>query len=169
MLELQVHLKSSNHLEAIFIMPSETWTIGRVAERAGVATSALRFYEEQGLIEAERTSSGHRRYSRDVLRRIAFLRIAQRVGLSLDEVRAALEALPDARTPTKRDWQRLAESWGPRLDEHIRMLERLRNRLDGCIGCGCLSMRDCALLNPDDEVAVRGPGPRHVLAGVADS
>lgn len=144
-------------------MTKRTLTIGQLAERAGIAPSALRFYEDKGLIEAERTPSGHRRYPREVLRRVAFLRVAQRVGLSLEEVRAALGTLPDARTPTKRDWQRLARSWSPRLEEHIRLLERLRDRLDGCIGCGCLSMEDCALLNPDDDLGRRGPGPRHVL------
>jgi MerR family redox-sensitive transcriptional activator SoxR len=138
-------------------------TIGALAERAGVATSALRFYEEQGLITSVRTEAGHRRYPREVLRRVSFVRVAQQVGLSLTEIREALASLPEARTPTQRDWERLASAWQPRLDEQIAMLERLRDRLAGCIGCGCLSMRACPVVNPDDRVASRGSGPRHVL------
>ena len=137
----------------------EWLTIGAVSERTGVATSALRFYEAEGLIHAERTGGGQRRYHRDVLRRIAFVRSAQQVGLSLDEIRAALHALPDHRTPTKADWARLSRAWTSRLDGRIRELARLRDKLTDCIGCGCLSLRSCHLYNPDDEVAVRGPGP----------
>ncbi|HVF75589.1 MAG TPA: redox-sensitive transcriptional activator SoxR [Acidimicrobiales bacterium] len=138
-------------------------SIGEVSERTGVAPSALRFYESQGLVSAERTDSGQRRFHRDVLRRVAFVRVAQQLGLTLDEIHEALASLPDGRTPTQRDWERLAASWRPRLDARIAMLERLRDRLTGCIGCGCLSLRACRLLNPDDEVGARGPGPRYVL------
>ena len=138
-------------------------TIGAVSERTGVAASALRFYEAEGRIHATPTDSGQRRYPREVLRRIAFIRVAQQIGLSLDEIRAALASLPENRTPTQRDWERLASSWRPRLDAHIAMLERLRDRLVGCIGCGCLSMKACRLVNPGDAAAARGPGPRYVL------
>jgi MerR family transcriptional regulator, redox-sensitive transcriptional activator SoxR len=134
-----------------------------VSERTGVAPSALRFYEAEGLLHATRADSGHRRFHRDVLRRVAFIRFAQQVGLSLDEIRAALASLPESRTPTKHDWERLSASWRPRLDAQIAMLERLRDRLTGCIGCGCLSMKACRLLNPGDRAAERGPGARYVL------
>jgi MerR family redox-sensitive transcriptional activator SoxR len=140
-------------------------TIGQVSERSGVATSALRYYEDAGLISSERADSGHRRYRRDVLRRVAFIKVAQLVGLSLEEIREALSSLPAARTPTTRDWERLSKTWTPRLDARIAMLERLRDRLDGCIGCGCLSMAHCGLLNPGDAAAGAGPGPRYVLDG----
>ena len=133
-------------------------TIGQLAERAGVATSAIRFYESRGLVRAVRTTGNQRRFAQSTLRRIAFIRTAQRVGLSLDEVADALATLPENRTPTKADWARLSRAWRPRLDEQIERLERLRDKLDGCIGCGCLSLRTCALNNPDDEVAPRGPG-----------
>jgi MerR family transcriptional regulator, redox-sensitive transcriptional activator SoxR len=138
-------------------------TIGMLAERTGVAPSALRFYEAEGLIHAGRTAGGQRRYSRGTLRRVSFIRVAQQVGLRLEEIRQALASLPQSRTPTERDWERLSRSWRPRLDAQIAMLERLRDRLDGCIGCGCLSLRTCHLLNPGDEVNARGPGPRYVL------
>jgi MerR family transcriptional regulator, redox-sensitive transcriptional activator SoxR len=145
-------------------MTASTLTIGEVAQRAGVAASALRFYEREGLIEAERSEGGQRRFHRDVLRRVAFVRAAQRVGLSLDEVRAALASLPRSRTPTAADWGRLSRSWRPRLDAQIRDLERLRDRLDSCIGCGCLSLKVCQLSNPDDAAAALGAGPRWLLA-----
>lgn len=134
-----------------------------MATRSGVATSALRFYEEQGLITSERNSSGHRVFHADVLRRVAFVRTAQRVGLSLDEIRQALTELPGGRTPTAADWARLAASWRPRLDEQIAVLTRLRDRLDGCIGCGCLSLKTCHIWNPHDTAAELGPGPRYLL------
>jgi MerR family redox-sensitive transcriptional activator SoxR len=137
----------------------DSLTIGALSERTGVATSALRYYESEGLIHARRSSGGQRRYDRDVLRRVAFIRTAQQVGLTLDEIRASMASLPDNRTPTKRDWERLSAGWRPRLDEQIEMLERLRDRLTNCIGCGCLSLRSCRLYNPDDQVAARGPGP----------
>ena len=135
-----------------------TLTIGELAARSGVAPSALRFYEDRGLISSRRNTGNQRRYQQAVLRRIAFIRTAQRVGLSLDEIGAALATLPDNRTPTKADWTRLSGAWRSRLDEQIERMERLRDRLDSCIGCGCLSLRTCALSNPGDEVADRGPG-----------
>lgn len=141
----------------------DTLTIGALSDRTGVATSALRFHESEALIHATRTDGGQRRYTRDALRRVSFIRAAQQVGLTLDEIHDAIASLPDNRTPTQRDWERLAKSWRPRLDAQIHMLERLRDRLDGCIGCGCLSLRACQLLNPGDTVGSRGPGPRYVL------
>ena len=141
----------------------EQLTIGALSERTGVATSALRFYEAQGLIQADRSDGGQRRYTRDTLRRVSFVRIAQQVGLSLDEIRDALSSLPEGRTPTPRDWERLSSSWRPRIDGQIAMLERLRDRLSGCIGCGCLSLKVCRLANPGDEAAALGPGPRWIL------
>ncbi|HSE09466.1 MAG TPA: redox-sensitive transcriptional activator SoxR [Nocardioidaceae bacterium] len=133
-------------------------TIGQLAERSGVATSALRYYEDRGLIASERTAGNQRRYRQAMLRRVAFIRSAQRVGLALDEIEQALSTLPEGRTPTKADWARLSRGWRPRIEEQIERLERLRDKLDGCIGCGCLSLRTCALNNPEDEVAPRGPG-----------
>jgi len=135
-----------------------TLTIGQLAERSGVATSALRFYESRGLITSERTTGNQRRYLQSTLRRVAFIRAAQRVGLSLDEITAALATLPQGRTPTKADWHRLSREWRPRLEEQIRRIELLRERLDGCIGCGCLSLKSCALMNPGDQLAAAGPG-----------
>ena len=144
-------------------MTEEWLPIGAVAERTGVAASALRFYERNGLIRSERSSGGQRRYHREVLRRIAFIRVAQRVGLSLEEIGEAMATLPQGRTPTKADWARLSASWRPRLDQQIAVLERLRDRLTSCIGCGCLSLRTCALNNPGDAAAARGSGPRYLL------
>ena len=146
-------------------MPStvELLSIGAVSDRTGVSTSALRYYEAEGLVHSDRSSGGQRRYHRDVIRRVSFVRIAQEVGLTLGEIKEALASLPEHRTPTQRDWHRLATSWGPRLDAQIAMLERLRDRLHGCIGCGCLSLGFCRLLNPGDEAATRGPGPRYIL------
>ncbi|MEN3273465.1 MAG: MerR family transcriptional regulator, redox-sensitive transcriptional activator SoxR [Actinomycetota bacterium] len=138
-------------------------TIGEVAERTGVAPSALRFYESKGLIASERSDGNQRRFHRDMLRRISFIKVAQNVGLSLDDIADALATLPGGRTPTKEDWSRLSRSWGPILDQQIAVLQRLRAKLDGCIGCGCLSMRTCHLYNPDDAAATLGPGPRWVL------
>lgn len=134
-------------------------SIGQLSARSGVATSALRYYEELGLISSERSAGNQRRYPQPMLRRVAFIRAAQRVGLTLEEVSEALATLPAGRTPTKADWTRLSRSWRPRIDEQIARLELLRKRLDSCIGCGCLSLRTCALHNPGDEVAERGPGP----------
>jgi MerR family redox-sensitive transcriptional activator SoxR len=143
-------------------METELLSIGEVAHRAGIAQSALRFYEREGLITATRSSGGQRRYHRSVLRRLAFVRAAQNVGLSLDEVRSALATLPESRTPTKADWERLSRSWRGRLDEQIDGLIALRDGLTSCIGCGCLSLRRCALSNPDDVMAGTGPGPRYL-------
>ncbi len=137
-------------------------TIGELAARSGVATSALRFYEHRGLIKAERTSGNQRRYARSQLRRVAFIRAAQRVGLSIEEIRDAMSTLPDNRTPTKSDWARLSRNWQDRLDAQIRELESLKTKLTGCIGCGCLSLRRCALSNPDDVMAAQGPGAVHL-------
>jgi MerR family transcriptional regulator, redox-sensitive transcriptional activator SoxR len=139
-------------------LPNDLLPIGEVAARAGVAPSALRFYEREGLISAERNAGGQRRFHRDVLRRIAFVRAAQRVGLTLDEVREALGTLPEGRTPTVADWQRLSSGWRPLLDRRIAEMEALRDRLTSCIGCGCLSLRSCALSNPGDAASERGPG-----------
>ncbi|MGI8645553.1 MAG: redox-sensitive transcriptional activator SoxR [Nocardioides sp.] len=133
-------------------------SIGDLSARSGVTPSALRFYESIGLLESARTSGNQRRYAQATLRRVAFVRAAQQVGLSLDEVAAALATLPEGRTPNKADWARLSHSWRSRLDEQIERIERLRDKLDGCIGCGCLSLRTCALNNPADEAALRGPG-----------
>jgi MerR family redox-sensitive transcriptional activator SoxR len=138
-------------------------TIGALSDRTGIAHSALRYYEDVGLIHPIRSAGGQRRYRRSTIRRVSFVRVAQQVGLSLEEIRAALDSLPDGRTPTEKDWQRLSASWRPRLDAQIALLERLRDRLDSCIGCGCLSLRTCQLANPDDQVARRGPGPHLLL------
>jgi MerR family transcriptional regulator, redox-sensitive transcriptional activator SoxR len=134
-------------------------TIGELSERSGVATSAIRYYESRGLVSSRRTTGNQRRYPRATLRRLAFVRTAQRVGLALDEIEAALATLPSSRTPTKADWTRLSRAWRPRLDAQIAQLERLRDSLDSCIGCGCLSLKRCALSNPGDVVSARGPGP----------
>lgn len=143
----------------------EDLTIGALSERTGVAPSALRYYEVEGLIASTRTAGGQRRYRRDTIRRVSFVRIAQQVGLSLDEIREALSSVPLGRTPDRRDWERLSASWRPRLDARIAMLERLRDRLDGCIGCGCLSLAVCRLANPGDVAGESGPGPRYVVEG----
>jgi MerR family transcriptional regulator, redox-sensitive transcriptional activator SoxR len=140
---------------------SELLTIGEVARRSGVAASALRFYEERGLIASERAGSGHRRYRRPVLRRIAFIVFAQRVGLTLDEIGAELAKLPPDRAPARRDWSRLSTSWSARIDQRIAELERLRAGLTECIGCGCLALDRCKLANPGDRAAAGGPGPRY--------
>jgi MerR family redox-sensitive transcriptional activator SoxR len=142
---------------------SATLTIGEVARRSGIASSALRFYEERGLIVSERAGTGHRRYPRPVLRRIAFIVFAQRVGLTLEEIRAELDHLPTDRAPTRRDWSRLSQGWRARIDERIAELERLRNGLTECIGCGCLSLDRCPLSNPGDRAARIGVGPRYWL------
>lgn len=144
--------------------PVRLFTVGEIAQRAGVATSALRFYEAEGLIQSERTDVGHRRYHADVLRRVSFIRTAQRVGLTLNEIREALSSLPNGRTPNARDWARLASSWRPMLDERIAILTRMRDQLDGCIGCGCLSLSTCGLWNPGDVAAELGSGPRYLLS-----
>jgi MerR family redox-sensitive transcriptional activator SoxR len=142
---------------------SETLSIGEVARRSGVAASALRFYEERGLITSERAGTGHRRFLRPVLRRIAFIVFAQRVGLSLEEIGAELRKLPPQQAPTRRDWSRLSATWAARIDERIAELERLKLGLTECIGCGCLSLDRCRLANPGDRAARLGPGPRYWL------
>ena len=136
-------------------------TIAEVSRRSGVASSALRYYEERGLITSERAGSGHRRYPRAVLRRIAFIVFAQRIGLTLDEIGLELANLPPDRAPNRRDWSRLSGQWTSRIDERIAELERLKSGLTECIGCGCLSLDRCALANPDDRAARSGPGPRY--------
>jgi MerR family redox-sensitive transcriptional activator SoxR len=140
---------------------SELLTIGEVSGRSGVAASALRFYEQRGLIRSERAGSGHRRYPRPVLRRIAFIVFAQRVGLTLEEIDAELAKLPPDRAPTRQDWSRLSRGWATRIDLRIDELERLRAGLTECIGCGCLSLDRCRLANPGDRAARLGPGPRY--------
>ena len=151
------HGKTSTMVEV------KRFTIGEVADRAGVATSALRFYEEHGLITSDRSDSNHRRYHADVLRRVSFIRVAQKVGLTLAEIKSALDSLPERRTPNRHDWADLAERWGPRLDEQIATLQRLRENLDGCIGCGCLSLDTCELYNSGDRAARAGAGARYLL------
>jgi MerR family redox-sensitive transcriptional activator SoxR len=140
---------------------SESLTIGEVARRSGVKASALRFYEDRGLISSERFGSGHRRFRRPVLRRVAFIVFAQRMGLSLDEIGAELAKLPPNRAPNRRDWSRLSRGWRARIDERIAELERLKLGLTECIGCGCLSLDRCKLANPGDAAGRRGPGPRY--------
>lgn len=139
---------------------SQLLSISEVSKRSGVAASALRFYEERGLISSERAGSGHRRFRRPVLRRIAFIVFAQRVGLTLDEIGTELAKLPADRVPTSRDWSRLSSSWSTRIDARIAELERLKAGLTECIGCGCLSLGRCQLANPGDRLGRIGPGPR---------
>jgi MerR family redox-sensitive transcriptional activator SoxR len=135
-------------------------TIGELSARSGVAPSALHFYERNGLITSARTPGNQRRYGRDMLRRVAFIRVSQRVGIPLKDIRTALDSLPEGRTPTKRDWSRLSRLWRSELDARIEALHHLRQDLDGCIGCGCLSLKACRLQNPADELGTRGSGPR---------
>jgi MerR family redox-sensitive transcriptional activator SoxR len=142
-------------------------SIGDVAARTGVAVSALRFYEAEGLISATRSAGGQRRYAREELRRIAFIRIAQQVGLSLQDIRDALESLPGQRTPTVADWTRVSRTWRALLDERIKLLELVRDDLTSCIGCGCLSLHSCRLYNPEDRARALGSGPRYLLGDTA--
>ncbi len=139
-------------------MAKDPLTVAEVAHRSGFAASALRFYEDKGLIEASRTTGGQRRYGRTVLRRLAFIRAASNVGLSLDEIATELATLPAGRSPNAEDWRRISEDWRARLDEQIAAIEALRDRLDGCIGCGCLSLRSCSLYNPEDVIGTRTSG-----------
>jgi MerR family redox-sensitive transcriptional activator SoxR len=143
-------------------MENNLLAIGEVAERSGLAASAVRFYEKAGLVHAERTSSNQRLFRRDVLRRLAFIRIAQRVGLTLEEIVGALAELPVDKAPTAKQWQHLSQGWRQRIDERIEILEALRGGLTTCIGCGCLSLRTCALANPNDRAARSGSGPRYL-------
>jgi MerR family redox-sensitive transcriptional activator SoxR len=149
----------------------EALTIGQLSTRSGVAPSALRYYERLGLIRAERTGGNQRRYARTELRRVAFVRISQQVGVSLEEIKEALDSLPSSRTPTPDDWAALSRTWRDRLDKRIRLLGKLRDDLDGCIGCGCLSLQRCTLNNPDDSLGTEGPGARLMLprSGEPDS
>ena len=142
-------------------------TVGELAARSGVAVSALRFYEARGLLQALRSVGNQRRYPRAALRRVAFIRAAQQVGIGLAEIADALQKLPDQRTPTKADWARLSSGWRAQLDARIAALQALRDRLDGCIGCGCLSLRSCALYNPGDECAASGSGPQRLITAGA--
>jgi MerR family redox-sensitive transcriptional activator SoxR len=142
---------------------AEPIEIGAFARRAGVPASTLRFYESRGLLESSRTASGRRCYPRGALRRVAFVRVAQSVGLSLEQIRAALATLPERRTPTQADWTALSRQWRPLLDARIAELERLRDQLDACIGCGCLSLQRCALYNTADAAATTGSGARYLL------
>jgi MerR family redox-sensitive transcriptional activator SoxR len=142
---------------------SELMTIGEAARRSGVATSTLRFYESRGLIRSQRISGNHRRYQRATLRRIAIIRVAQTLGLSLAEIAEAFASLPAQRNPTRRDWERLSTRWRGQLDKRIADLQNLRDRLGGCIGCGCLSLTNCSLYNAGDSAAGLGPGPRFLL------
>ena len=148
----------------------ELISIGELAERAGVSTSSLRFYESEGLIHALRSEGGQRRFPREVLRRVSFIKIAQSVGLELDEIRNTLASLPNSRTPTKADWEKLSRGWRPMLDARIATLQRTRDQLSDCIGCGCLSLRSCALYNAEDRASGFGAGARYLmgdLPGVA--
>jgi MerR family redox-sensitive transcriptional activator SoxR len=142
---------------------SKELTVGQVAERAGVAVSALHFYERQGLIHSRRTTGNQRRYRRDTLRRVSFIRISQRVGIPLARIRQAMDQLPENRTPSRADWAAVSAQWRDELDARITQLIRLRDDLTGCIGCGCLSLDTCVLSNPDDELASTGPGPRRLV------
>jgi len=143
-------------------------TIGEVAKRSGTAASALRFYEEQGLIHSERNDAGHRRYPRAVIRRVAFIVFAQRIGLSLQEIRTELAQLPKNRVPERSDWAKLSAQWTKRIRARIAELERLQGSLTECIGCGCLSLDRCQLANPGDRAARRGPGPRYWIDSSAE-
>jgi len=134
-------------------------SVGEVASRSGVSVSALHFYERKGLIAARRSAGNQRRYDRDILRRLGLIQVAQELGIPLAEVRKVLARLPDERTPSPRDWEAISRDWAADLDRRIGVLQRLRDRLTGCIGCGCLSMRRCAIFNPDDRLAAQGPGP----------
>jgi len=138
-------------------------TVGELAARAGVSTSALRFYEREGLIHSRRTTGNQRRYSRDMLRRVAFIRVSQRLGVPLAMIHTVLGLLPEGRTPTREDWQRVSQCWRTELDNRIQELQRLRDNLDDCIGCGCLSLDRCILANPRDQLGEQGPGARRLL------
>ena len=135
-------------------------TVGEVAERSGVAVSALRFYETQGLIKSTRNAGNQRRFARETLRRVSVIKVAQRLGIPLASIREALKSLPEGRTPTAADWNRLSARWRAELDDRIEKLQQLRNQLSSCIGCGCLSLKDCPLRNPLDSLSQQGPGPR---------
>lgn len=143
-------------------------TIGYVAMRTGLSPSAIRYYEDEGLVHPDRSAAGHRRYARSDLRRLGFVMISQGLGFSIAEIRAALSTLPEGRTPDKRDWARISHRFGQVLDSRIEQMQTLRARLDGCIGCGCLSLKTCALYNPKDRAARRGAGPRYLMGDNAE-
>jgi len=143
-------------------------SIGETAHRSGVAASALRFYETRKLIASHRGPGNQRRYHRSMLRRISIIKVAQSLGLSLGEISSALETLPDKRTPTRRDWEKLSLKWRDQLDARIANLQQMREKLSGCIGCGCLSLKRCALYNPGDRAATKGAGPRYLLGDLPD-
>jgi MerR family transcriptional regulator, redox-sensitive transcriptional activator SoxR len=159
--EAQVNLGFYSRERSIPGQPGEI-TVGQLAERSGVAVSALHFYEAKGLITARRTAGNQRRYPRVTLRRVAFIRASQRLGIPLSRIKDALDTLPAGRTPTPRDWARLSAAWQQDLDDRIGELQDLRDRLTGCIGCGCLSLDTCLLANPDDGLSREGPGPRRL-------
>lgn len=150
-------------------LKSRGLTIGFVSERTGLPGSAIRYYETEGLVAPERNPSGHRRYSRADIRRLSFVMISQGLGFSISEIRAALAGLPQDRAPNKRDWARISRKFGAVLDARIEQMQALRARLDGCIGCGCLSLKTCALYNPQDRVRGKGPGPRYLLGDRAEA
>lgn len=155
-------------------MTKPSWTSaeltpGQLAERSGVAVSTLHFYEREGLIHSRRTEGNQRRYRRETLRRVAFIRVSQRVGIPLAEIRKALDTLPEGRTPRRDDWERISALWRDDLDARIEQLTRLRDQLTTCIGCGCLSLDTCALSNPHDELGALGPGPRRLLVDTGDT
>jgi MerR family redox-sensitive transcriptional activator SoxR len=143
-------------------------SIGETAKRSGVAASALRFYETQNLIGSHRGPGNQRRFHRSMLRRISIIKVAQSLGLSLEEISTALETLPDKRTPTRSDWEKLSLKWRDQLDARIANLQKLREQLSGCIGCGCLSLKRCALYNQGDRAAAKGAGPRYLLGDIPD-
>lgn len=145
-------------------MAVDELTIGEVAARSGASPSALRFYEAEGLVSARRTDGNQRRYDRVTLRRLAFIHAGRAAGIPLEQIRAALDSLPEGRSPTKRDWQKLSTRWRRDLDRRIATLEALRDRLTTCIGCGCLSLKTCALLNPEDEARAKGAGAHYLLS-----
>ncbi|MFV1878596.1 redox-sensitive transcriptional activator SoxR [Nioella sp.] len=145
--------------------PGDMLPIGRIAKRTGMAVSAIRYYEAEGLVHPIRTSAGQRQFRRSDIRRLSFVKIAQELGFSLSEIREEMAKLPEGRTPTKADWERISRRFRAVLDERIDRLQRTRDKLDGCIGCGCLSLKSCALYNPDDEKGARGAGPRNIIDG----
>jgi len=147
-------------------MASASWSVGRVAQRCGVKISTLHFYEEKGLIQSQRNAGNQRRYKADVIRRISVIKAAQKMGISLKAIKTALMSLPNERTPTVEDWEKLSRSWQAELNARITSLERLRDSLSGCIGCGCLSLKKCPLYNKDDKAAAGGPGPVFLERGL---
>ncbi|NVK87751.1 MAG: redox-sensitive transcriptional activator SoxR [Gammaproteobacteria bacterium] len=145
------------------------WRVGEVAKRAGVNVSTLHFYEQQGLIQSVRNASNHRYYHSDVLRRVGIIKAAQRLGIALDEIKAVFDELPNSRTPSTRDWQKISKQWRSQLAQRIQALQQLKDELDGCIGCGCLSLKKCKLRNPDDQLALEGPGARRLNLAIESS